>query len=82
MAYPDILLYKISIVTNLEKKMKQAKYNVVSGIVFLVFGLCAVLKIGYGWETTVNGVPLPGYVEYSVAAVALIMAYSAFKHLK
>ena len=62
--------------------MKQGKYNVISGIVFLVLALCAVLKIGYGWETTINEVVLPMYVEYSIASVSLILAYCSLKLLK
>lgn len=62
--------------------MKQAKYNMISGGVFMLIAICTIVSIGFGYEMSSGGVEIPLYVEYALALLSLILAYSAVKLLK
>lgn len=54
----------------------------ISGAVFTLAAICTIVSIGFGYDISSGGVEMPLYMQYAVAILSLIMAYSAIKLLK
>lgn len=62
--------------------LQKKNYVHYSGIIFLVVGLGHAARVFYGWGISVDNWVIPIWVSWVVAAVALYLAFCAYKMSK
>lgn len=62
--------------------LNQKTYLQVSGLLFTVAAVVHLLRAVLGWEASIAGWMIPGWLSWIAVVVAGYLAYSAYKLMK
>ncbi len=62
--------------------MKQKTYLQVTGLLFTVGAVIHLLRVLMGWEASIAGWDVPGWISIVAVVAAGYLAYSAYKLMK